>query len=414
MYVRCRGGEKAFMDTKERELKAILSILSSALFGNAPELPDGLDWDALFLESVAQAVFPLVFQATQELLPGDVKRKWEGFFLQTLTLNIRAFIAHTRIHRLLTEHGILYVILKGCASARYYPEPELRTMGDVDLFVDTKDLDRCSELLISRGFNRIDDGTHDYHRTFTFRHIDYELHWRLTGVPTVGGERILAYYSSILADAAKEDNDNGSFMIPSDFHHGLILLLHTASHLTTTGIGLRHLCDWAVFVERFSDDAFCERFEACLKEIGLWELARILTAMCVRYLGASPKRWATGVDEVLAERLLGDIWHGGNFGDKDPQRKSYGVLMTDSDTHKIEDRSILQAFAAAIDRKAKLYHPKMAASHVFLPIAWIAVCCRYSWHALTKQRPWMKFGKDAGAARARKELFRQLKLFEDP
>ena len=153
------------MGINEREQKAILSILSSALFGNALELSDDLDWDALFQESIAQAVFPLVFHTTQELLPEEVKRKWEGAFLQNLASNIRVNAAHASLHRLLTEHDIPYVILKGCASARYYPEPELRTMGDVDFLVDTKDLERCSEILQKSGMSRIDDGTHDCHRT---------------------------------------------------------------------------------------------------------------------------------------------------------------------------------------------------------------------------------------------------------
>ena len=401
------------MGINEREQKAILSILSSALFGNALELSDDLDWDALFQESIAQAVFPLVFHTTQELLPEEVKRKWEGAFLQNLASNIRVNAAHASLHRLLTEHDIPYVILKGCASARYYPEPELRTMGDVDFLVDTKDLERCSEILQKSGMSRIDDGTHDCHRTFTFQHIEYELHWQLTGVPTVSGEKILTYCEDILIDAVKTDNNYGGYIIPSDFHHGLVLLLHTASHLTTTGIGLRHLCDWATFAERFTENDFCERFETCLKKIGLWELAKILTKMSACYLGASPKRWAAGVDETLAESLLNDIWHGGNFGEKDPQRKSYSVLMTDRDTHKIEDRGVVQALAAAIDRKAKLYHPKMTRTYVFLPIAWITICCRYSWRVLTKKRPWMKFGKDTRTAQQRRELFRQLKLFEE-
>ena len=43
--------------------------------------------------------------------------------------------AHTAIHTLMTQNGIPYVMLKGAASAYYYPQTFLRSMGDVDFYV---------------------------------------------------------------------------------------------------------------------------------------------------------------------------------------------------------------------------------------------------------------------------------------
>jgi hypothetical protein len=39
-------------------------------------------------------------------------------------------------------------------------------MGDVDFLVDTKDLERCSELFEAVGMRRGDDGKHEYHREY--------------------------------------------------------------------------------------------------------------------------------------------------------------------------------------------------------------------------------------------------------
>ena len=55
--------------------------------------------------------------------------------------------------------------------------------------------------------------------------------------------------------------------MPSHFHHGLNLLLHTNQHLLGEGLGLRHLCDWAVFAAGFSDEEFRELFEEKLKAV---------------------------------------------------------------------------------------------------------------------------------------------------
>ena len=404
--------EKRIPNNPKPEESVILSSLASELFQRPSEFPEVTDWDAVLSESIKQAVFPLVFNTVRDRLPDDVKRKWETIFLQNVATNIRVTAAHTDLHKVLTEHDLPYVILKGVASSKYYPCPELRMMGDVDFLVDSSDLERCGTALVDHGIMRKDDGTHKYHRTYSRRSIEYELHWVVPGTPAVGGEKIQKYCSDIIQEAVRFSGLSGDCIVPSDFHHGLILLLHTAAHLTTEGIGLRHLCDWAVFSEKLSEEDFCEAFEKCLKEIGLWKLARVLTMMSAKYLGATPKQWAAGVEDALLVSLMDDIWNGGNFGEKDPQRKAHSVLMIDAETHRIENRGSLRALAAAVDRKAKLYHPSLANSVILRPLAWTAVCWRYSRLTIQGKRPWMTFGRDEKIAKQRKELFSELELFE--
>ena len=397
-------------NSASEEKEVLLSALAYELFRKPLKLPSTFDWNAVFSESISQTVFPLVYSALCDRLPPEIKEKWETRFLQCFAANIRINAAHSEIHKLMQSSAIPYVILKGCASSRYYPKPELRTMGDVDFLVNPSDLERCTSLLVNHGMRRADDGTHGFHRTFSLRHITCELHWKALGIPLVGGETISSCFENIFSDMVY--NDNG-YYIPSDFHHGLILLLHTATHLTTTGIGLRHLCDWAIFIEKLPDTLFRESFEDVLKEIGLWELAKTLTAMSTRYLGASMRPWAADVDRGLTDSLMDDIWQGGNFGNKEPRRMGYKMLMQDSATRRVENRGLIATLAVAVNHKAKVYYPRISASYALLPGAWAAVCGRYSWLVLTKKRPWMKLGEDIKTIKRRKEFLNRLKLFEE-
>ena len=401
------------MDINEREQKAILSILSSALFGNALELSDDLDWDALFQESIAQAVFPLVFHTTQELLPKEVKRKREGAFLQNLASNIRVNAAHASLHRLLTEHDIPYVILKGCASARYYPEPELRTMGDVDFLVDTKDLERCSEILQKSGMSRIDDGTHRFHREYSWQNIVFELHWDLPGIPDTDSDKFESQIGRFISDRVCIESSYGAFCVPDDYCHGLLLLLHTASHITSEGVGLRHLCDWLVFANRFKEEDFCSQFEEPLKEIGLWEFAKILTALGVRFFGMPEKKWVEGTDRQLLDDLMADVLGSGNFGSKDRGRLGYSGVMREIYLRRIKDHGMLWSFASQMDRKAKELHPKLSRHLSLRPLAWSAVITLHAWRILTGKRAPLKLGKELKSTKKRRELYWQLRLFEE-
>jgi hypothetical protein len=57
--------------------------------------------------------------------------------------------------------GCRPVLLKGAAVAlRYYPEPHLRTMGDVDLLVSPDEMPALESLLREMGFSRPDRGAH--------------------------------------------------------------------------------------------------------------------------------------------------------------------------------------------------------------------------------------------------------------
>ena len=52
-----------------------------------------------------------------------------------------------RFARLMKEHNIAYVVFKGLAVARHYPEPFVRTMGDVDFYVPKSCFDRAVEVI---------------------------------------------------------------------------------------------------------------------------------------------------------------------------------------------------------------------------------------------------------------------------
>lgn len=65
-------------------------------------------------------------------------------------------------------------------------------------------------------------------------------------------------------------------------------------HLLGEGIGLRHLCDWAVFADSLKEKEFRSLFETKLKSIGLWKFACILSQVCYKYLHCHNLSWLEG------------------------------------------------------------------------------------------------------------------------
>ena len=61
-------------------------------------------------------------------MSGELRRMWQAAVLQVLTFNAQCDYTEARL-----PVSVPYVILKGTSAAQYYPSPQLRTMGDIDI-----------------------------------------------------------------------------------------------------------------------------------------------------------------------------------------------------------------------------------------------------------------------------------------
>lgn len=376
-----------------------------------------IDWEQIFCESIYQSATMLLFPSVKNQLTPDLRKAWDIQCKRLLAANLRNELAHCELHKILAAASIPYIIMKGCASAAYYPDPALRTMGDVDFLVSPSDLEQAKQALETAGYTRAfghDDRVHiSYHKDEGAAKIVLEMHWEPNGVPAgKNGEIVREYLATCISEAIPYETPSGIFMGPSRFHHGLILLLHTATHLINSGVGLRHLCDWAVFVETFSDEEFCNVFEQKLKAAGLWRFAQIWTQLSSAYLGCSKKTWAGNPDSDYLEELMADILAGGNFGKKDSQRLNQAKLMTDKKTGTVTETSMFKQFFRTMNEKAELALPAIKRSRILLPIGWLYVGLRHVIRILTGKRAKINLKSTLSGAEQRSVLYRQLRLFE--
>lgn len=371
----------------------ILSILSSALFSK--ETPAGIvdredEMSQLITEASAQAVLPL---AVQDTIP-TAKTQINAI----LAKNLNVIYEHAELHELLTSNNIPYVILKGCASAAYYDDPVFRTMGDVDFLVNPQDVSRTGELLESIDFERVaeddDVGIHvAYHRDAS----TWELHRSVNGIPAgTCGDFVKSYLSDIITTAVEYETSCGTIRIPDPFHHCLILLLHTASHLTSEGVGLRHLCDLAVFANKVN----VEQWKTELQNCGLYRFAQILTLVSMKYLGLPEQSWAGTADDAVLEQLITDILDGGNFGKKDGDRYRQIKYISNRGNRTVDQKNAVLQLWDTIGKKAAAERKSR-----------IGVVTEYIGLVFSGKRK-LDTGKTIGTANQRKKLYAELHLYE--
>lgn len=403
----------------------LLQVISAALFGKkAPTVAADLLM-LLVNESKAQAVFPLAYsvlenQLKSKLSPEQYAAQNEEFFRYAIA-GTQNFAEHGELHELMTANDIPYVSMKGLASAMYYPEPSLRSMGDVDFLVAKENVAEAGKLLESIGFT-IDHGEEEdcIHIAYTRPPMSiWELHRTVNGIPNneIGG-MIRAEMDQAITTAEPTEVDGITCRLPDKLHHGLIMLLHTASHLTSEGVGLRHLCDWVVFASALSEADFRTILEKKLKEFGLWRFAQALTLLGIRYLGAPKRVWALQaiesrkVDDDTLKGLMNDILSGGNFGTKDLNRYREIKYISDRGEHTVSSGGIVRQGFKTLNKKVCADYKTISKHRVLLPFGYLAEGGKYLGLLLAGKRKSSGTKRMFQEAAVRKRIYSSLHFFK--
>ena len=386
-------------------------ILSKSLFGCDAQVSVD-DYNQLLEESKNHAVVTLAYSAIDKSeISVESSKQWSDCSAVYYANTIRVIYNHIVLHKWMKESSVPYVILKGCSSASYYPKPYLRTMGDVDFLVPIQFLKKAESILNREGMT-LQPGDQSSHLAYARAGMEYELHFSLVGMPYNDvGELLTNYFQDIFESSSEIKIGNGYVNIPSPFHHGIILLLHTCQHLTGEGIGLRHLCDWAVFANSFSDIDFCSLFEDRLKQVGLWRFAQVLTRTSIKYLGADEKEWAQ-CDESLADALIEDILESGNFGRRNSDVKSVERMLIHRANNSDLNRGIIHNLTKSVNELVYRRWPSSQKIKILLPVGWLYFGGRRILREIVGKRKKTSIKQVVDNSQQRQKLYQQLKLYE--
>ncbi len=102
-------------------------------------------------------------------LPSELRNSWNNTILQQIAYNAKVHYEQKNL-----PITVPYVILKGTSASQYYPHPEYRIMGDIDVMTSHEDFDSAYKQLLAGGYRIISE----HHREIGFQKngITVELH----------------------------------------------------------------------------------------------------------------------------------------------------------------------------------------------------------------------------------------------
>ena len=393
-----------------REQLELCRLLSLALHSKALErLSPDVDYARVIAVAESHKVMALLHPVLehaglQESIWKIVDRKGE----QTVRQSYRLLMLSRYVIGLLKENGIDAILLKGCGTAAWYPVPELRKSGDIDLLFKSEDETRKAlQILAQQGFVTTEDQPANHHIVCESRDsVSLELHMSLA--EPFDSENT----NRFLADCQKEyfahrrvvDCMGVAFELASDGYHAFYLLLHMLQHYVRAGFGVKLLCDWVVFWESSLSEEEKKIFLRLTQESGTFGFAVMMTRVCVKYLGLREKQveflmQAEPKDVCdLTEELMAEIFEAEEFG------------------HSSKDRMVvlrgtgLMDYAREFHHQMKLNYPKAGKIMVLYPVLWIMTLCGFLYRNRTLRK--VSGRQILKKAKKRSQLTEQMRLFQ--
>ena len=294
--------------------------------GSAKEIPGSLkevDWKELYAIAQKQALLGVLFHGIQrlpkELAPEQkLLMQWMVMAEQIRKQNIKLFQDSVKVCQNFENEGFANCILKGQGNALLYPDPYMRTPGDIDIYLS------CGRRKIMKYVDQVCPN-----QVMRYHHVDFpvmktaiEVHFTPSYMfCPIHNRRMQKWFEEVMGEQcnhrASLPDGYGEIHVPQVSFNVIYILSHLYRHIFTEGVGLRQLLDY--YYVLISDDLLLirDRVQKDLKHLGLWKFAQAVMFVMKEVFGLSENKMIAPINEKEGRFLLDEIMRGGNFGQYD-------------------------------------------------------------------------------------------------
>ena len=303
--------------------------------GSAKEIPGSLkevDWKDLYAIAKKQALLSVLFHGIQRL-PKELAPE-QKLLMQWMVMaeiirkqNIRLFQDSVKVCKNFENKGFANCILKGQGNALLYPDPYMRTPGDIDIYL------AGGRKRVMQYINKVCPN-----QVMRYHHVDFpvmktaiEVHFTPSYMFfPVHNRRMQKWFGKVMdlqcSNIVTLPDGYGEITVPTMSFNVIYILSHLYRHVFTEGIGLRQLLDYYFVVMMWhtdltnltdSDSADLAALQRELKRLGLWKFAGAVMYVLHEVFGLEEDMMIVPMNEKEGMFLLDEIMRGGNFGQYD-------------------------------------------------------------------------------------------------
>ena len=309
-----------------RQQEAFFDFLQFCI-GSVEKIPASIkeaDWKVLYAIAKKQALTGVLFhgikQLPKELAPdAGLLMQWMGIAQNIRLQNIQLFLDSTKVCKKFKQVGFRNCILKGQGNALLYPDPYMRTPGDIDIYLDGG-MERVMQYINNVCPNQV---MRYHHVDFPVMKTAIEVHFTPSYMFfPLHNHRMQKWFKEVMdlqcSNVVTLPDGYGEITVPMTSFNVIYILSHLYRHVFTEGIGLRQLIDY-YFVLRNTDCYIANKavLQRELKHLGLWKFAKAVMYVLHETLGLPEEKMIAPIDVNEGRFLLAEIMQGGNFGQYD-------------------------------------------------------------------------------------------------
>lgn len=274
-------------------------------------LLDDNDWERLFKLSCTHEMAAIVSDAisfnNNIPISIDIRLKFIGM----QEIYEKAYDSQINIIAELLDfyhtHDIPTMIFKGISLSRYYPNPSHRKYGDVDIF--QFGFQPQSDCLISDLLGiAVRQYRVSHHTNFNFKGLSIENHFSF--LTTYYGGNTSALESILeeeLQQGMKSEVNGKAVLYPTPNFNALYLICHSAGHFRESGLTIRQLVDWMMFLRNEYDNVDWAKVYGVYESFNLSVFVNAINGILIHVFDM-PSSFAYNYEsnEPLEKKILND------------------------------------------------------------------------------------------------------------
>lgn len=292
--------------------------------------PSVEEWMSIFVMSEQQALMGVVFSAIEKLPsqqrpPSPLILRWFAYSEKIKAKNKLIDSEVVRLQSFFASNGFRTTVLKGQGVATLYPQPLLRTPGDIDIWVEGG-----TDKIVSFLREHCQIGIIAYHHVEAHlsEKVEVEVHFRPTWMwNPLHNYRLQRWFKQQVACQMSHRvrlSNGDNITMPTNEFDIVFLLIHVYRHLFNEGVGLRQIMD-VYYVLTHSADGIASCGSGIdkstivdrLRSLGLLRFAGAVMYVLRHIFMLDTKYLIVDEDIAFGEFLLREIMLAGNFGHYD-------------------------------------------------------------------------------------------------
>lgn len=265
-------------------------FIQYSLYENAglPEDFDKIDWTEFQKFCHRQSIMGVVFDGLERAnkkIPQQVLFEWISTVQSIKNQNVIVNKDLLAVTNLFQKKGYRSVILKGQANGLMYPSPELRSPGDIDIWVDAPQMD-----IVKMVLNQYPEAHYSIHhiKLPIFNDVSVEVHYRPIYLTNWFTDRRLQRYVDKVQESQftnKVAIEGGEIGALTNEFNAVYQILHMFAHFFSTRNNLKQLIDYYYLLKRGLTDVEKERCETLMRELKVLKYAKGVMWIMAEELG---------------------------------------------------------------------------------------------------------------------------------